>query len=586
MKAFVARLSRRVAKPETFGWATFAIAGFVYFGTTVLFDARRFGGSVWLWVLGWLLGQVVLALWVVPFKPVIRKLPDRRALRVAAVLLVGTTAGIARAVLLGIFSVQVGIAHMSQWGFRLPAGAIAGFVLTVAGAGLIGARIEHDEVVARLRHTQELLLETRSSAPDRLAEQRLKIKELAGRTLAPRIAQIEKLLSNLTRSNRQLDSIADEIREVIHREVRPMSSSLATKVRLSLEEEPRAPRAPKKSLGLPSRIDVSKAISPTVTLSIALLLCLATYSTLTGPITTAWAVAGSFAIYILLRIFTQLTRNLKPMSLIGGTLALGLTGALATLPLNLFTQLSLEPRDNLPDMLFQTTFIVSVLVIGIGYTRAIDIQRVDYELALEAFNDDLDRELSWIQLQLWVIRRDWAYLLHGKVQSALTAALARLGSEKVDEATLALVKADVERAELALKQGIGRDFDFRAALGELVHSWSGICKVEFEISEQARECVEADTGIGRSVNEILREAVGNAVRHGEAKNLWIQLDANKRSVLVRSSNDGTPVVLPLEKSLGTAMLDELTTSWSLKSSEESGLTVLEAKLPRVTSSFS
>ncbi|MEY4310864.1 MAG: hypothetical protein RLZ71_790, partial [Actinomycetota bacterium] len=110
--------------------------------------------------------------------------------------------------------------------------------------------------------------------------------------------------------------------------------------------------------------------------------------------------------------------------------------------------------------------------------------------------------------------------------------------------------------------------------------------IKIDIKPAAHGCLAEDTGIGRSVNEILREAVGNAVRHGKASNVFVEIDANKRSVMVRCSNDGSPVVEPLEASLGTQMLDELATIWSLKTKPRTGLTVLEAKLPRATSSFS
>ena len=586
MRAFAARLKRRISRPETFTWPTFAIAGFVYFGTTILFDARRFGGRLDLWLAGWALGQVVLLLWVLALRWVPKRFPEFSGRRVLAVLSIGATAGVMRALALGFYSVSTGIANAHQWGFRLPAGAIAGFVLTVSGAGIVGAGIEHQEVLEKLRRIQAKLLITRASAPELLAKQRSEIEALASKTLAPRLAQIEEALSKLKASSKRLSVLTEEIRELINREVRPMSSSLAANIRRSLAEEPREPIEPKRSLGLPRRFRIADAISPAITFGLTLLLCLATYATLTGPITTALAVVGAFALYGVLQFFAAALKPLPPVPLPIGTIALALVGTISTIPLNIMTQVSLKPGSALPDMVFQTAFIMSVLIIGIGYTRVVDLERIEYEDTLSRFNEDLENELRWIDLQLWVIRRDWAYLLHGQVQSALTAALTRLGSKSLDEKTLELVKSDVERAEQALAQGINFGFDLTKSIEEIVHSWSGICEIKIDIKPAAQGCLAEDTGIGRSVNEILREAVGNAVRHGKASNVFVEIDANKRSVLVRCSNDGSPVVEPLEASLGTQMLDELATSWSLKTKPRTGLTVLEAKLPRATSSFS
>jgi hypothetical protein len=109
MKAFLVRLSRRLALPEAFGWPTFWLAAFVYFGTTVLFDARRFGGPFELWLLGWAIGQAVLLVWVLVFKYLWLKNLRSIWARVAAVLLIGTTAGIVRGIFLAIFSTELGV---------------------------------------------------------------------------------------------------------------------------------------------------------------------------------------------------------------------------------------------------------------------------------------------------------------------------------------------------------------------------------------------------------------------------------------------------------------------------------------------
>ena len=175
--------------------------------------------------------------------------------------------------------------------------------------------------------------------------------------------------------------------------------------------------------------------------------------------------------------------------------------------------------------------------------------------------------------------------MHGKVQSALTAAISRLSaSDKIDKATLGLVRQDVVRARKALEQGINAPFDLDSALDEIVDSWEGICEVDVQISATAKATIETDNGIGRALNELVREAVSNSVRHGYAETVTIKIDLVGGVLELVATNDGRPVKKKSRASLGTEMMDELTLDWSLRNKPHG--VVLEAKLATATSSSS
>jgi signal transduction histidine kinase len=583
MREFVTRLGRRLALEEAFGWPTFWISAFVYFGTTVLFDSRRFGGSLGFWILGWALGQFVLLGWVVLFRKVTLGLAGLHWASVLKTLLIGTTAGIARGYFMGAFSTALGIATEPQWGFRLGGGAVAGLVLTVAGAGLIGASIEHHAVVSRLTATQKLLLEARKNAPRTLDNARAEITELARRTIGPRIEEIELALSKAKLNDSEFNNIAGDIRALINAEVRPTVSSLALRVERTLAETPLSPKPPRTSLGLPRRINVSEAISPQISLGIALMLSLSTFAPLADPVTTGLSVVGALLLGITLEIFRRLFSKATAWPHLPATLTLAALGAISTIPLSLLTQLSLSKAENLGALPIQSGFIMAVLLVGIGFTRVVDNERRKYQVDLEQFNRELEREKSWIETQYWVIRREWAYLLHGRVQSSLTAAISRIGSaKKIDAATLKLVKQDVGRARAAIQNGVNTPFDLDSALAEIVESWIGVCGVRLEVSPDATRVVKADNGIGRALNELVREAVSNAVRHGYAENVTIKIDLAGGVLAFSATNDGKPVTKKSRASLGTEMLNELTLDWSLRN-KPTGV-VLEAKLATATSS--
>ena len=584
MRAFLGRLNRRLALPEAFGWPTFWLAAFVYFGTTVLFDARRFGGPVELWILSWAIGQALILGWVILAKHLFLDRLKRQRARVLTVLLIGTTAGIARGIFLATFSTGLAFANEPQLGFRLGGGAIAGFVVTIAGAALIGASVEHQRVIRKLTETRDALLQTRSAAPELLSKAREDIAKLASDTLLPRLRSIDQALVKSKISNSRVSAMADEIRGTLTQEVRPMSSSLAQRVEKSLSVQPESPDKVDARLGLPKRFDLSGALAPGVTFGIALMLCLATFVPLTDPVTTGLSVVGALFLLLSLELAVRLLRPLKPVSLPLGTVLLALIGALSTVPLSILTQWSLPTFLNLSSMPVQSATIIAVLAVGIGFTRIVDTERAEFEKELNEFNLVLERELKWIDAQIWVIRRDWAYLLHGRVQSALTAALARVGDAKsVTAETIKLVHKDIERARQALFEGIGGPFDLEASLAEIAESWQGICELNLKFEPSAIKSVHEDIGLARSINEILREAISNAVRHGDAGNVVVALTQNGGVLNLKVTNDGGPVTEWSRSSLGSEMLDELTLDWSL--SNQGKRVVLEARLAKATASF-
>jgi two-component sensor histidine kinase len=82
------------------------------------------------------------------------------------------------------------------------------------------------------------------------------------------------------------------------------------------------------------------------------------------------------------------------------------------------------------------------------------------------------------------------------------------------------------------------------------------------------------------VNEIMREAVSNAVRHGGATNVEIEIDREGDEVIdFVAKNNGQPVNDNFEKGIGSEMLDELTLDWKLKEDKLRGKVLLTASIP-------
>jgi two-component sensor histidine kinase len=82
------------------------------------------------------------------------------------------------------------------------------------------------------------------------------------------------------------------------------------------------------------------------------------------------------------------------------------------------------------------------------------------------------------------------------------------------------------------------------------------------------------------VNEICKEAVSNAVRHGEASSIVISIDRSSDELLIiEAADNGRGVSSDAIPGVGSRMLDDLTIDWSIANNRAIGRTVLEARLP-------
>jgi anti-sigma regulatory factor (Ser/Thr protein kinase) len=81
------------------------------------------------------------------------------------------------------------------------------------------------------------------------------------------------------------------------------------------------------------------------------------------------------------------------------------------------------------------------------------------------------------------------------------------------------------------------------------------------------------------LNEILKEAVSNAVRHGDATAVDVQIVLTQNEIELQVLNDGRPAISTSRKGLGSTMFDDLTISWQLARDYDADKTVLSARLP-------
>jgi signal transduction histidine kinase len=278
--------------------------------------------------------------------------------------------------------------------------------------------------------------------------------------------------------------------------------------------------------------------------------------------------------------FKRFFKNTPEQSAWIGVPVLVIMAVLAVIPTYLVAVL-FYPDTQQAAIYGSTLVYTSLMVVGIlALLDSFDFEARRYRDLLREHNEELALEVTLFEQQLWVARRNWSLVIHGTVQASLTAALTRLNAPDADKKTLDLAKKDLERAKAALSTTPTTEVKFAPAIIEIISTWQGVCDIDVQIQPEVKKLVSKDPRLSMCVNEIVKEAISNAVRHGDARTAQVSLRIADDGVLdLRVANDGREPKLGGRRGLGGELFDELTVDWSLDFDSATDQTILSAQLP-------
>lgn len=202
------------------------------------------------------------------------------------------------------------------------------------------------------------------------------------------------------------------------------------------------------------------------------------------------------------------------------------------------------------------------------------------------------------QTRWWVTRTrmvQWwqngslARALHGPMQSVIRAAAGRLRVVAVDgHAEPAVIHAVLADAAAALSQVLmdsRSGDDFQSHLENVAATWHPLARIEPDVDPLALEVINDDPVCEEILVDIIAEAVSNAVRHGGARHVRInvEFDADAgEAITAQIVDDGQgspwlPDSTGLEVGLGTTQLRTCALDWTYESSP--GDNLLSVALP-------
>jgi hypothetical protein len=499
--------------------------------------------------------------------------PDKS--RPALNLIVAAMAGASRNLSVGALDIVFGADEDPLWLFRLVGGSVIGVAIFMIWSLSQGTTGEYNRALKKLSKIQSQLAKTRETLPEMVEEVNESIQSRTRLAVLPQFEAIEAALGE----SRSADLALGKLRETLSEKVRPILLELS-----ETAPEPFKPRdietMTKLDYTLPKKYRLRESISiipATLSQAIGYSFWLSLFFGFNGVL-LALVTMSIYAITLLgLKFlvpreqeFTRTDATLLTIAF-GAISSSGTVFFLGTLNVSQIEFIAISGISVFSG-------ILAPVIITHTNARAERQKQIEQSISNELIS--IAKQNALFAQRVWLFRKRWLLLLHGTVQSALTAAVTRLqGQPEINEFTVQMVKQDLMRAEQAINGDVQKQVVFSSTIDEIIELWRGICNVSIQVSERAKRAMERNLDTSFCANEIIKEAISNAVRHGSANNAKISIDRLFDDLLeVTVTNDGaTPKSSTREAGIGSEMLDEICFSWSLEG--RSPNVILSATLP-------
>jgi len=233
----------------------------------------------------------------------------------------------------------------------------------------------------------------------------------------------------------------------------------------------------------------------------------------------------------------------------------------------------------LPQRLFVNFLWVLIVVVGTGFlSNFVNIKNGATNIVLRTI-DDAQFNILLLESELQQTKKDIARYLHGNLQSrmmalSLTLDMAKDKSSK-DELASALSIADslllspfadyVQTDALPLKEEVKK----------VVSRWAGLLVISTEIENIDDKISQYQS---RAIGATIEEAIGNSLRHGFAKSVWIRVFESDSDIIVEVIDDGVGPRSHVA-GMGSRLYDAVASKgWSLQFRVEGAGSILSLRL--------
>lgn len=467
-----------------------------------------------------------------------------------------------------------GIEDSGSLFFRFIGGAAIGVSILLIYSNLRGAKIEHQLIMADLLQKENELIGYRENITDIFAEQEKEIAERTATALLPRLLAIQEKIT----LGQDGISLATDFEQMLTQDVKPLSSSLAeqaNELKLALPVSKKI-----KPSELDVRINLAKSIKPISSSLLAFFAWWMIAQVVIPEATLLDIVIATVIFQAILFLIQLLVRSVKDLPVNQALWLLPLPGLIASLPN--YILLYQIPHDNGKVILLPTFLVIGGWAcISMTIAYILERGRAVAEEKLTQLVNQVSRENKLFQQRLWIAQHVWYTLLHGSVQSALSAGAIRASDKKeLSSIEAQALQADLDRAIQALKEPRLEAIDFNQCMTELQQTWSGICEITYDLSPDTLKAISNNSDARLVANEVIKEAVSNAIKHAQASKVIITLKLNQDSdLLLTVENDGSAPSSASVHGVGSKIFESVCLSFSLKRNPDTELTIFTAVIP-------
>jgi signal transduction histidine kinase len=495
--------------------------------------------------------------------------------------------GSIRGGLLGTFGLLTGAIDEVNWQFRLGGGAIVAVVLFPLAATLVNDFATYRARLSELTANQEKLAELASSAKAELESRKSLMFSDVNTRLSSTIAEISAQ-ADKGRSADEYKLLASSLLQAVETVVRPLSKEVLVEsrepVQAAIELAPRG-----------------------VNLKSWLLAATVTQPFRPWPVTLIWAAIGASTISALQPGFPGVLAYPLFVGSTWALLAFGeryLTGRIRTYSLPkraavIFSWylvaaaipavLSWIPLANIERPGFEALAITLLvldpiatvsLCLVVGMLAGLRVERDRVLAETKAVNKRLSWELAAMRAELRATRKQISRSIHSDVQAVFIASAMKLqvaiGSGKVTQELLQELIQNLN--QIGNINPVGKATpSLSKALEELKSFWGDGVAIKCEFNGETEEALVSNDLLRATLIEVCSEAVINAVKHGQASKVSIQLSLGPAVLKLAVLNEGKPVPDQFRQGAGLRLAKEVSVESGLRNTPEG--TLFSAVLP-------
>ena len=219
-----------------------------------------------------------------------------------------------------------------------------------------------------------------------------------------------------------------------------------------------------------------------------------------------------------------------------------------------------------------SNFAIAVIVVFV-LTSALDAYRLQLSRKKVEL-DALGQQIAWhrrvINQSLWLERRHLTRLIHSQIQAQILATAHRIARQSPDRD---ITPEELDELYAVCRTAIhstGEHADVERFLAEIGDVFSGATTITSSVSPQAAALMAVNPAAAAATLEVIREGINNAVKHGHAREVRVQVEASQDPalstdlVVVRVENDeAAGLIKPSRGGLGQHTLEDLAVAWAL-----------------------